>query len=254
MQWWQTFFDDQYLKLHGDVLPVERTEREVKGVLAILGLAQGSRVLDLCCGQGRHAVRLAQAGMQVTGLDYSTTLLAVARRQAEENGVELTLVQGDMRGIPFRGEFDAIVNLFTAFGYFESETEDLRVLQSAAGALRPGGQFLIDLPNVYSVRSMPSLKLWRESEVGPLMQDVTFDPWTGRDTTNYFWFENGQRRTRSFTVRTYASHEIVAMLRTAGLRPIKLYGGFDVSDYHYRDSRRLMVLAKKDGQNDDASN
>lgn len=79
------------------------------------------------------------------------------------------------------------------------------------------------------------------------MRDAAFDQRSGRDTTVFGWFGNGERRTRTFTVRTYASHEIVAMLRTAGLRPIKLYGGFDVSDYHYRDSRRLMVLAKKDG-------
>jgi SAM-dependent methyltransferase len=247
MEWWQTFFDDQYLKLYGEVLPAERTEREVKGVLAMLSLPEGAQVLDLCCGQGRHAIRLAQAGLRVTGYDLSPHLLAVAKRDAEAAGVELALVKGDMREIPFRNKFDAIVNLFTAFGYFDADAEDAKVLQGVARALKPGGQFLIDLPNVYLMRSLSTLRTWRESEVGPVLQDVTFDPWTGRDTTTFLWFENGERKTRSFNVRTYASHEVIAMLRAAGLTPVKLYGGFDTSDYHHRDSRRLMILAKKEG-------
>jgi SAM-dependent methyltransferase len=213
----------------------------------MLGLPPAAKVLDLCCGQGRHSVRLAQAGLQVTGLDLSPNLLEVAGQHAEAAGVELTLVHGDMREIPFQGEFDAIVNLFTAFGYFDSDADNQRVLDGVARALRPGGQFLIDLPNVYYVRGLDSLRIWRETEVGPLFQDVTFDPWTGRDTTILYWFDNGERKTRSFNVRTYASHEMIAMLRAAGLTPVKLYGGFDVNDYKYRDSRRMIILAKKEG-------
>ena len=247
MDWWQTFFDDQYLRLYSATLPAERSEREAKAVLAMLGLAPGSKVLDLCCGQGRHAIRMAQAGLQVTGLDLSPTLLAVARQEAEATGVELALVEGDMREIPFRGKFDAIVNLFTAFGYFESDAENAQVLRGVARALAPGGQFLIDLPNIYYIRSLSTLRIWYESAVGPVMQDCTFDPWTSRDTTVFYWFENGERKTRSFSVRTYASHEVVGMLRAAGLTPVKLYGGWDMSDYHYRESRRLMILAKKEG-------
>jgi SAM-dependent methyltransferase len=247
MEWWQTFFDDQYLKLYGEVLPAERTEREVKGVLGILGLPQGAKVLDLCCGQGRHSIRLAQTGLRVTGLDLSPHLLAVARRDAEVAGVKLTLVEGDMRQIPFRGTFDAIVNLFTAFGYFDTDAENAKVLRCVARALKPGGQFLIELPNVYFTRALSTLRTWRESEVGPLLHDVTFDPWTGRDTTTFIWYESGERKTRFFNVRTYAPHEVIAMLHAARLTPVKLYGGFDMSDYHYRDSRRLIVLAKKEG-------
>ena len=79
------------------------------------------------------------------------------------------------------------------------------------------------------------------------MQDRTFDPWTGRDTTVFYWFENGERKSRSFNLRSYASHEMVIMLRSVGLSPVNLYGGWDMSDYHCRESRRLMILAKKEG-------
>jgi SAM-dependent methyltransferase len=245
MHWWQTFFDDQYLKLYGATLPPERAEREVKAILAILGLPAGAAVLDLCCGQGRHAVRLAQAGMQVTGLDLSPQLLAVARQAAEAAGVDLRLVQGDMREIPFRSEFDAIVNLFTAFGYFD-DAGNQHVLDGVARALKPGGQLLIDLPNIYFINSLTNWRFWYESDVGPVMQDRVFDPMTGRDHTTFYWFENGERKSRGFDVRTYTSYEMVAMLRTAGLETGTLYGGWDMSNYHCRDSRRLIVLARKE--------
>ena len=246
MDWWQTFFDDTYLKMYRDTTPTERTEREIRGILAMLNLPAGASVLDLCCGQGRHCVRLAQAGMKVTGFDLSPHLLAAARRSAEAAGVDLTLVEGDMRNIPFQGEFDAIVNLFTAFGYFD-DTQNQGVLHGAARALKPGGQFLIDVPNVYFINARYTEKIWFESDLGPVMQEHTWDPWTGRDRSVFYWTENSERRTRSFDVRSYTSYEMIAMLRLAGLAPVKLYGRFDMSDYRCQDSQRLIVLAKKDG-------
>jgi SAM-dependent methyltransferase len=246
MDWWQTFFDETYLRMYRDMTPAERTEREVKGILAMLNLPVGARVLDLCCGQGRHTIRLAQAGLRVTGLDLSPQLLAAARRAAEAAGVDLTLVQRDMRHIPFQGEFDAIVNLFTAFGYFD-DTENQNVLHGVARALKPGGQFLIDGPNIYVTNTRYIDKMWFESDLGPVMQEHTWDPWTGRNHSVFYWLENGERKTRSFDVRSYTSYELIAMLRSAGLTPVKLYGGFDMSDYRCQDSRRLIVLAKKDG-------
>lgn len=247
MDWWQTFFDDTYLKLYGQTLPPERADWEVKGMLSILDLPAGARILDLCCGQGRHSVRLAQAGYDVTGLDLSPQLLAVARQAAEEAGVKLALVQGDMREIPYQGEFDAIVNMFTAFGYFDSDAENERVWHTAAGALKPGGQFLLDNQNIYAINAVANWRYWMDSDVGIVAQDRTFDPWTGRDATVYYWQENGERKSRSFSVRVYTSYELVAMARRAGLTPVKLLGGLDGSAYHCRDSRRCIILAKKEG-------
>lgn len=246
MDWWQTFFDEQYLKLYSAVLPAERAEREVRSLLSLLNLPTGAKVLDLCCGQGRHSVRLAQAGLRVTGLDLSPHLLAVARQVAEAAGVELILVRGDMRDIPFRGVFDAIVNLFTAFGYFDSDAENARVLQAVNGALKPGGQFLIDIPNIYYTSHWAPDHTWRDSAAGPVLEEHFWDPWTGRDHSTFHWFENGERKSRSFNLRVYTSYEMIGMLRSAGLIPAKLYGGWDMSDFNHRDSRRLIILARKE--------
>ena len=244
MDWWQTFFDDQYLRLYSATLPAERSQREAKAVLAMLGLAPGSKVLDLCCGQGRHAIRMAQAGLQVTGLDLSPTLLAVARQEAEATGVELALVEGDMREIPFRGKFDAIVNLFTAFGYFDDEAENQKVLEAVARALKPGGRFLIDVINRDYLAKVFLPRDWERLGEILVWHERSFDPIAGRSTEIMHWEKDGVRHTRSNTVRVYTATELTRMLAAAGLRLVKAYGGLDGSELVF-GSRRLTLLAEK---------
>lgn len=147
MPWWEEFFDEHYFDLYEPYLTPERTAREVEGVIQILALPLGAKVLDLCCGHGRHTIPLAKAGYQVTGLDLSEVFLKRARQDAAAADVAVTWVRRDMRDIPFQNEFDAIVNLFTAFGYFDDKAENQKVLEAVARALKPGGRFLIDVIN-----------------------------------------------------------------------------------------------------------
>ena len=121
--WYVSFFGDDYLDAYGHLLTEERAQREVAFVEDALGLVPSSSVLDLCCGTGRHAVLLAKRGFQVTAQDLSESYLARASRAAEAAGVGLSVAHSDMRSIPFEASFDAVINMFTAFGYLESEEE-----------------------------------------------------------------------------------------------------------------------------------
>src|SRR2546427_9467293 len=121
--WYKTFFGEDYLRLYESVLTPERTQREVDGIVNLLALPQGSRILDLCCGHGRHAIPLAQHGYQITGLDLSERLLERAEAEAEAQGVNIRWVHRDMKHVPFENEFDAVINVFTSFGYLENEDE-----------------------------------------------------------------------------------------------------------------------------------
>ena len=115
--WYVDFFGDDYRIAYRSTLTDDRSDEETAFVAWTLGLSTGQEVLDLCCGHGRHALRLAQAGMKVTGLDLSEQYLAEARDAADREGVALELVRGDMRHIPYVLRFDAVINMFSAFWY-----------------------------------------------------------------------------------------------------------------------------------------
>src|SRR5262249_26839941 len=103
--------------------------------------------LDLCCGQGRHAVPFARRGFEVTALDLNAVYLEKAEQAARAANVALKTVAADMREIPFDDYFYAIVNMYSSFGYLESDAEDLKVLKAAAKALKPGGRLMLDMLN-----------------------------------------------------------------------------------------------------------
>src|SRR5690606_38711568 len=116
----------------------------------LLGLRPGERVLDLACGTGRIAVRLAERGARMTGLDRSALFLEHARRAAEQRGVAVDWVEGDVRELDDVERFDAVVHWFTSFGYFD-DARNRDVLCRIRRSLRPGGRLLLETMNLHQV-------------------------------------------------------------------------------------------------------
>ena len=244
MEWWATSFDELYLRLFEAMLSPERTEQEVMGSTVMLGLRPGDRILDLCCGQGRHAVPLARAGYRVAGLDRSVYLLDQARQRADRAGVGVQWVRGDMRRLPWGERFDACLNLFTAFGYFEGEEENQRVLDEVCRVLKPGGRLLLDLSNrdYCLLRWLP--RSWQYRQGAVILDETDFDPLTCRFTVTFTWIDGDRRQSISHSVRHYTAPEIEAMLRTVGLTPQAVYGDFDQTEFDIF-SPRMIVIAQK---------
>ncbi len=114
--WYQTYFGEDYLEAFSPGFHPERTSQEVDFIDRTLALPTGSRILDLCCGHGRHLIELAALGYAMTGLDLDPLFLDIARQEADRRELTVRLEHRDMRDIPFTSEFDGIVNYFTAFG------------------------------------------------------------------------------------------------------------------------------------------
>jgi SAM-dependent methyltransferase len=244
--WYRTFFGEHYLRLYTPALTPERTAREVEGVLRLLGLPPGSRILDLCCGHGRHAVPLAAQGYEVTGQDLSELFLARARDEAEAEGVRVHWVQGDMREIPFQEEFDAVLNLFTAFGYLESDEEDQKVLRQVHQALQPGGLFLMELINRDGL-----MRRYRPHEITRFedgliqLDEGEFDLLGGRNHVRVtLIYPDGRRDEYRHDERIYTASELARMLMEAGLELKAAYGGLDGSPLTL-ESRRLVLVSRK---------
>jgi SAM-dependent methyltransferase len=244
MAWWDIYFDEWYLRMFEATLSAERTAQEVTGVISLLDLEAGARILDLCCGQGRHALPLAQAGYEVTGLDRSTFLLKEARRAAADAQTVVHWVRGDMRWLPWRGAFDACINLFTAFGYFDEEAQNQQVLQQVYNALRPGGVFLLDLSNrdYHLLRMWP--RTWHRQGKAFVLEENEFDPRTCRFYVTFTWVEGEKVHSLSHSVRSYTAPELLGMLHAAGLVATNVCGDFDGSEFSL-DSKRLIVVAQK---------
>lgn len=239
--WYETFFGPDYLQryVHAD------TSEEVDATARILHLPKGARILDLACGAGRHSVELAKRGYRVTGYDLSRPLLAEARRAARREGVRLTLVHGDMRELAYVGRFDAVLSLFTSFGYFDRPSEDERVVAGIARALRPRGKLLVERFNRDAMVANLPAQSWRIREDGTVvLTEDTFDALRDRYETRQIVIDRKGTREYVGSVRAYTFAEVKAMLEAHDLHVHRVLGGFDLSAYG-SGSRRMLVYAVK---------
>ena len=254
--WYETLFGRDYFDyfyvggprgIFSDEERARQAERQVDFVVNALELPAGARVLDLCCGWGRHSVRLAQRGYRVTGLDLSAYHLRLARAAAREAGIDVEWLHADMRTVPRARRYDAVINMFTSFGYFETEVDNQRVLDGVARALRPGGRFFIDTMNHDGL-----MRVFRDSDCterpdGTLSIELRrYDVLTGRTNVDWIYVErDGKRRKAFHSVRLYTYTEFAAMLSKAGLRVVRTWGNFDGMELSMH-SPRMIVLAEKE--------
>ncbi|GAC1358635.1 MAG: class I SAM-dependent methyltransferase [Ktedonobacteraceae bacterium] len=243
--WYITFFGEDYLRLYSPFLPPQKTAREVKDIVSLLNLPVGSSILDLCCGYGRHAIPLAMQGYLMTGLDLSAVFLQQARTTAGQQGVEIRWLQSDMRTIPFVSEFDAIINIFTSFGYLQNEAEDQIVLQQVQKALKPGGSFLLEtVHQARVVRTISPHGITRYDDDLIVLEERHIDLLTSRNEVRVSLLHpEGKRTEHRQSMRIYTLTELVRMLASAGLQVQAYYGGLEGGPLTL-DSR-LVLLARK---------
>lgn len=146
--WWRRIFNSMYLKTDADVVEDHRiTALEVDMFTGILELNTDHVILDLACGQGRHALELARRGYhRVYGLDRSHFLINKAKQISSQQRLEVSFREGDARKLPYPTDtFDAVMILGNSFGYFESVDDDVKILKEVLRVLKPGGKFLLDV-------------------------------------------------------------------------------------------------------------
>jgi len=148
--WWKDLFDEFYLRTDARSVDDERlTYREVDFLEEVFSFSKSEPILDLCGGQGRHALELSRRGFcQVVLLDYSETLVRIGKRKAAAEKLGTVFIRADARAAAFSSQtFRVVMILGSSFGYFIDETENRKMLQEAARILKPGGVLLMDLPD-----------------------------------------------------------------------------------------------------------
>jgi SAM-dependent methyltransferase len=242
--WWQTYFDDVFLRIYRPFLDSERTTAEVEAVTQLLPLPASRTLLDVACGWGRHSIALAEEGYEVTGVDLSTRLLEEARRGAAAAKVRVTWKHADMRELDFDGDFDAAISLFSSLGYFGSDADDARVLRGIRSALRPGGLLLLEtMHRDLAARDFADRDWWTTPEGDLVWVEREFDAVAGISHEILRWRAvDGTEGEKSHQVRIRSAPEWKALLESCDLRPLEWFGDWDLDRFTHT-SERLIVLA-----------
>ena len=244
-EWWADYFDAHYLLEYEPLFTLERDRAEAARVIDVLGLPAGARILDVPCGQGRHAHLLAEAGFDVDGLDYSETLLERARARGE--GKRLRYTQGDMRNLPAKwtGRFDAVLNLFTSFGFFLDAADDRRVIGQFARVLAPGGLLIWHGGSRDGVMARFLARDWWRTENGTLVtHERRFDCLSGVLSIDTQWSGRDGDGARSHRIRLYTATRLAELCAEAGLIVETAYDGWADRPLRRRSTEMLLVARK----------
>ena len=224
---------------------IDNAPAEVEQTLKLLKIKPGAAILDLCCGPGRHSVELARRGFAVTGVDRTRAFLARARQSAAKAKVDIEFVLADMRRFRRPRSFDAVINMFTAFGYFRRQADDLRVLKNVYASLKPGGVFLIELIGKERIAKIFTPRTWHREPDGTIILE---ERWLEDD---FGWIENrwtmirkGRMRTHHVAHRLFSAVELRTLLKQVGFATVKVWGGLDGANYD-QDAQRLVLVARK---------
>jgi SAM-dependent methyltransferase len=237
----QGLFDEDYLHFYAVLLTDRRSDDDLGLIWRLLALEPGLAVLDLACGHGRIANRLAARGCRVTGLDASSLFLDAARRDAAAQGVSVNYVRGDMRALPFTGRFDRVVSWFTSYGYFD-DAGLRQVLTEARRVLRPGGRLLIEIQHRDRLMRELRPEVVVERDADLMVDRHHLDPLTSRIVADRILVRDGRVRRVPFFVRLFSFTELRDWLLAAGFLQVDGYG--EDGEPLSAESRRMVAVAR----------
>jgi SAM-dependent methyltransferase len=253
-QWFKSWFNTQdYLDLYK-----HRDARDAKKIVSLVlkhvKLNKGANVLDLACGNGRHSILFAKKRFNVTGIDLSNYLINQARKKLSSDYAgyrsSLRFEIQDMRNLKHVSEFDLVVNIFTSFGYFESDSDNEKVIGTVAIALKRGGYFLIDFLNrdyliknliTYDVKKLNhKLILQVRTIKDNIVEKNIIIIKSSRNKKGYPLFNHFTEK-----IKLYSFNDFEAMFSKHGLNIIKVFGSYTGSRFIKEKSERLIIIARK---------
>ncbi len=226
----------------------ERTKTEVEGIIRLLDLKNDEEILDIPTGYGRHSIGLAQKGFNVTGVDLNSVHLAEAIKNSEKLKNKPNFLKNNMIDVRYKEKFDAIINMFYSFGFFETDEENEKVLKNFYDALKPSGKFLfhtdVNIPRILSGK-------YKEDETRTLSSGKTLriiDKYNPKDKRIYgTWIikdKDGKEEKKDYSVRVYSKDEFMNICKQIGFTDFELYSDWDKKPYS-KDSEDMIIIAKK---------
>lgn len=240
--WYKDWFSSKfYLELYK-----HRDEAEAKNIVNLIQrkipLRTDSKVLDVCCGAGRHSLELAKRGYEVTGFDLSKFLISEAKKNlnsSKESSLKVKFLLKDMRRFNFNKKFDIAINIFTSFGYFESNEENFKVFKNVSNSVRKNGFFVFDYLNEGFLKD----NLVAESKELINGNEVTLK----RRIESDFIVKDIMIEKRCFTevLKLYSFEKIKDVLKNYRFIVKNVFGDYLGNRYFSKKSKRLIIFAQK---------
>ncbi|MBT8391663.1 MAG: class I SAM-dependent methyltransferase [Ignavibacteria bacterium] len=243
MSWYRDWFNSEdYLQVykHRDIVEAETL---VKLIQKNTNLSKSSLVLDMACGSGRHSILFAQKGFKATAVDLSERLISEAKNNAKQANVDIEFIQSDILDLKLEKKFDLVVNLFTSFGYFDTDEENIIVIKKAKDLLKAGGYFIIDFLNKgFLEKNLIPLSTLSENTT-TITQKRSIN---GNRVEKKITIEkDGIIKHFSESVRLYDIDELNNILQSVGFRLLKTFGDFNGNIFEPNSSPRLIIFTQK---------
>lgn len=244
-EWYRDWFNTEYYHVLYGKRSISEAMLFVDNLMSASIVFPGHKVLDLCCGKGRHAVYLSSKGVCTTGIDLSKNNIEFAQQQSHSL---LRFIQADMRETHTICEYDFILNLFTSFGYFNHDSDHLKTLHSCFSMLKPGGELWIDFMNSLKVKELLQCEISDQEIKDPYRFEIKKKIDTGfvvKEISVYDLCGNKLLGTFYERVKLFSLHDFENMLQNAGFLINEVYGDYNLQKFNKKTSPRMIIRAKK---------
>jgi cyclopropane fatty-acyl-phospholipid synthase-like methyltransferase len=241
----ETLTDEKFWTEFKDLLfsedKLESSEEEIEKIIDLADLEKGMKVLDMPCGVGRHSIKLKKKGFNVVGVDKTEAYIEDAQ-QKESDDIEF--LQDDMKDFRRENSFDAVINWWNSFGYFENKEDDRRMLDNIQASLKEDGVLVMDLWSKEISAMNDFSRHWADEDgIYNLEKGRPKDNWKKVERT-WIKVDDGETVKYTWEQRLYAASELEQMLKEVGFSNVDFYGNVDGDDFD-DDADRLVVVAKK---------
>jgi len=223
---------------------IKNTPLEVDKIINLLNIKEGSKILDLCCGVGRHSIELAKRGFTVIGVDSNEEYLKMAIKKSKKEKVNIEFIKDDMRNFYRENHFDIIINIFTSFGFFEDMLDDKKVIENSYISLKKDGKLLIDMNGKETLARIFRERDWyRVGDFIILEERKILGDFEKIETK---WIIVKDDKIKEFTIklRLYSAYEIKSLFKECGFSKIEIFGDLTGSPYDNKASRLIVVGTK----------
>lgn len=238
--WFENWFDSEYYHLLYNNRNYAEAELFISNLIQFLQIPAEANVLDLGCGKGRHSIYLHSKGLHVLGVDLSANSIQSAKA-FETKGLKFQV--GDMREPQGNAEFDYVFNLFTSFGYFESEEENMKTINAISTSLKPGGILVLDFMNAEKIKSNLkayheiekdgiAFKIYKTIENNVISKKISFS-----DQGKPWFFEERVQALEQDDFRKY--------FKEIQLKELTVFGDYNLNSFSRTDSDRLIFVVRK---------